>query len=116
MATPREESFRIAGEELTVTRRGAQRRVRAFQRAVARGLRRQPARRALGRCRNSSGSTFAWRSPAAQADWQLELTPVDAEIARYVERIVVSGRDGQVAKIEVRETGGDRSVLTTNPP
>ena len=45
---------------------------------------------------------------------KLEMTPVDEEITRYVERIVVSGRAGRVAKIEVLEASGDRSVLTVN--
>jgi hypothetical protein len=42
------------------------------------------------------------------------MTPIDEEIARYVERIVVSGRAGRVGQIEVREASGDRSVLTVH--
>ena len=39
------------------------------------------------------------------------MIPLEEEIGRYVERIIVSGRAGQVGEIEVRETSGDRSVL-----
>lgn len=115
MATPREETFRIAGGELTVTRLGKQRRVllsgEPLLAALAASL-----RGVLSGDAQLLGEHFRLALAGAQSDWQLELTPVDAEIARYVERIVVSGRDGRVATIEVRETGGDRSVLTTKPP
>ena len=46
-----------------------------------------------------------------QPSWRLEMTPVDEEIGRYVQRIVVTGRAGRIEQIEVRETSGDRSVL-----
>jgi hypothetical protein len=46
-----------------------------------------------------------------EASWRLDLKPVDTESSRYVEGIVVSGRGGRIAQIEVRETSGDRSVL-----
>ena len=45
------------------------------------------------------------------AAWTLELTPADASMARFVERIVVAGRAGRVNRIETFETTGDRTVL-----
>ena len=41
----------------------------------------------------------------------LELVPLDEEIARYVARILISGRAGRIEQIEVRESGGDHSVM-----
>ena len=46
-----------------------------------------------------------------QLSWRLDLTPDDEGIGRYVQRIVVTGHDGQIEQIEVREVSGDRSVL-----
>jgi hypothetical protein len=42
------------------------------------------------------------------------MTPIDEEIARHVERIVVSGSIARVKQIEVREASGDRSVLSVD--
>ena len=39
------------------------------------------------------------------------MTPTEADITRYVERIFVTGHGSQVEQIEVREGSGDRSVL-----
>ena len=46
-----------------------------------------------------------------EADWRLELTPIDEEVARLVSAVAVTGQAARVAVIEVREAGGDRSVL-----
>ena len=43
--------------------------------------------------------------------WSMTLKPVDAEVARYVASIVVSGSAGRIARFEVQEAGGDRSVM-----
>ena len=113
MKVPREESFRIAGRELTVTRKGRQVRITlssapllaAFA-ASLRGM--------------LSGDAALLREhyrlalQGAEPDWKLEMTPIDEEVARYVERIVVSGRAGRIGQIEVREASGDRSVMTVN--
>lgn len=113
MTAPREESFRIAGRELTVTRKGRQMRITlssapllaAFA-ASLRGM--------------LSGDAALLREhyrlalQVEEPDWKLEMTPIDEEVARYVERIVVSGRAGLIRQIEVREASGDRSVMTVN--
>ena len=43
--------------------------------------------------------------------WSMTLKPVDAEVARHVASIVVSGSAGRIARFEVQEAGGDRSVM-----
>jgi outer membrane lipoprotein-sorting protein len=113
MAAPRQESFRIAGRELTVTRDGKQRRMSlssepllaAFA-ASLRGVLAGDAKQLFEHYRLALAGT--------EPDWTLEMTPIDEEIARYVQRVVVSGRAGRVKQIEVRESNGDRSVLTVN--
>ena len=60
------------------------------------------------------GEHFRLALDGTESDWKLEMSPLDEEVGRYVERIVVSGRAGRVRQIEVREASGDRSVLSVN--
>jgi hypothetical protein len=111
VTAPREERYRIAGQELTVTRKGSARRIALSSEpllaAFAASL-----RGVLSGDAALLGQYYRLALEGTEADWKLELTPVDAEIARTVERVVVAGRAGRISTIEVREAGGDRSVLT----
>jgi hypothetical protein len=113
MAAPRQESFRISGQELTVTRDGGQKRIALSSEpliaAFAASL-----RGVLSGNAAQLGEHFRLALEGAEPDWKLEMTPIDEDVARYVERIVVSGSSGRVRQIEVREASGDRSVLTVN--
>jgi outer membrane lipoprotein-sorting protein len=110
MTAPRNERFRIAGEELIVVRNGAERRfplssqplLSAFA-ASLRGVLAGDA--ALLR------SHYRLALEGEEQSWRLEMIPLEEEISRYVERITVSGRAGRIEQIEVREASGDRSVL-----
>ena len=110
MTAPRNERFRIAGEELIVVRNGEERRfplssqplLSAFA-ASLRGVLAGDA--ALLR------SHFRLALEGEEQRWRLEMTPLEEEISRYVERITVSGRAGLIEQVEVREASGDRSVL-----
>lgn len=44
--------------------------------------------------------------------WTLRLAPRDAKVRGYVETITLAGGDARLRRIEVLETGGDRSVMT----
>lgn len=110
MTAPRNERFRIAGEELIVARNGAERRfplssqplLSAFA-ASLRGVLAGDA--ALLR------SHYRLALEGEEQGWRLEMIPLEEETSRYVERITVSGRAGRIEEIEVRESSGDRSVL-----
>jgi len=110
MEAPRRERFRIAGQELVVERKGTHRRIALSSQpllaAFAASL-----RGVLSGDAALLGEHFRLTLAGTEVDWRLEMTPHDEEIARHVERVVVSGRTGRVASIEVRETSGDRSVL-----
>ena len=113
MAVPHQESYRIAGRELTVTRNGAQRRIPlssepllAASAASLRGV--------LSGDAKQLGEYFRLALAGTENDWKLEMMPIDEEVTRYLQRIVVSGRAGRVRQVEVRETSGDRSVLTVD--
>ena len=44
--------------------------------------------------------------------WQLTLTPRDPKMSALIESILIAGGRGRVGRVEVRETRGDRSVMT----
>jgi outer membrane lipoprotein-sorting protein len=46
------------------------------------------------------------------ADWRLHLLPADPELAELVHKVVIGGRGAAVARIEILEASGDRSVMT----
>lgn len=108
--TPRKESLRIAGDELIVERKGKERRV---------PLSSQPALGALAASLRGvlSGDAELLRKhyrltlSGVETAWRMELVPLDEETLRYVESIVVAGKAGRVAEIEIREATGDRSVM-----
>jgi hypothetical protein len=110
MTAPRNERFRIAGEELIVVRNGSERRfplssqplLQAFA-ASLRGVLTGDA--ALLR------RHFRLTLEGDEQNWRLEMVPLEEEVSRHVERINVSGRAGRIEQIEMREASGDRSVM-----
>ena len=110
MTAPRNERFRIAGEELIIVRNGAERRFplssQPLLSAFAASL-----RGVLAGDATLLRSYYRLALEGEEQGWRLEMIPLEDEITRYVERITVSGRAGLVERIEVREASGDRSVL-----
>ena len=45
------------------------------------------------------------------ADWRLFLVPLDRKMNEVISLIRIDGREAHVNRIEVQETGGDRSVM-----
>jgi outer membrane lipoprotein-sorting protein len=54
---------------------------------------------------------FAVRVDGGAGRWTLSLKPIDEEVARQVASIAISGAQGRISRVEVQETGGDRSVM-----
>ena len=108
--TPRKERYRFTGEELVVVRNGTEKRIplssQPLLSAFAASL-----RGALGGDLALLRDHYRLSLQGNELSWRLDMTPVDEEIGRYVQRITVSGRAGRIAQIETRETSGDRSVL-----
>ena len=44
--------------------------------------------------------------------WTLELAPIDATVARTVRDIRIAGERGAIRSVEIRQSDGDRSLLT----
>ncbi|CAG4883455.1 Outer-membrane lipoprotein carrier protein [Georgfuchsia toluolica] len=110
MLSPRKESFRIAGNALIVTRKGSEKSYPLSSQpllvAFAASL-----RGVLGGDAELLRQHYRLALEGDEQQWRLEMTPIEAEITRYVERISVSGHADHIEQIEVRERSGDRSVL-----
>jgi hypothetical protein len=108
--TPRKERFRFAGDELIVTRNGTEKHYplesQPLLSAFAAGL-----RGVLSGDLALLKKHYQLALEGEEGSWRLELLPLDHDISRYVERILINGRAGHVQQIEIREANGDRSVL-----
>lgn len=113
MLAPRKERFRIAGEELIVVRKGSEKRYplssQPLLSAFAASL-----RGVLGGDAGLLQRHYHLKLDGEEQRWRLDMTPIETEIGRYVEKITVSGHVGRIEQIEVRESSGDRSVLQVN--
>lgn len=49
------------------------------------------------------------------AHWKLQLTPKDPAVARSVQGVTISGAAGTIEKLEIRQSDGDRSLITIGP-
>ncbi len=108
--SPRKESYRFAGEELVMVREGKERRIplssQPLLAAFAASL-----RGVLGGDIVLLHKHYELSLQGDESSWRLDMTPIDEQTRRYVQRVTVSGRAGRVGQIEVREASGDHSVL-----
>ena len=108
--TPKKESYRFAGDQLVVARNGTEKRIplssQPLLSAFAASL-----RGVLGGDLALLRDHYQLSLQGDELSWRLDMTPLDEETGRYVQRITVSGRAGRIGQIEVRETSGDLSVL-----
>ena len=107
---PRKERYRFAGDELLLVRNGTEKKLplssQPLLAAFAASL-----RGVLGGDLALLRSHYQLSLQGELPSWRLDMTPLEEETARYVRRIVVTGRAGRIEQIEVREASGDRSVL-----
>ena len=108
--TPRQERFRISGQELIVTRNGREHRISLSSQplldAFAASL-----RGVLAGDISQLRAYYRISLEGGEQSWRLTMIPGDEEMTRHVERILVSGRAGRIAQIEIRESSGDRSIM-----
>ena len=108
--TPRMERYRFTGEELIVTRNGTERKIRLSSQPLVAALA-ASLRGILAGDADLLRNYFHLAVEGDEAGWRLNLTPLDEEIGRYVQRMTMSGYGGRLEQIEVLETSGDRSLL-----
>jgi hypothetical protein len=47
--------------------------------------------------------------------WTLTLVPLDRQLARTVKQVQIDGSADQLLKVEIRQSDGDRSLMTLRP-
>lgn len=107
---PREESAILDGDTLTLVRDGRRR---------AMSLRENPSvalligslRAVLGGDRARLERDFTINHAGTPDAWILDLLPREPELTPALRRIHLVGRGGQVERVEMIETDGDRSVI-----
>jgi outer membrane lipoprotein-sorting protein len=111
--SPFDELISVEGDALTVVNR-----TKGEQRFIS--LREQPQMRALV---ESVRATLAGdlaqlerhyrvEFSGTRGAWRMLLVPRDAKVRQYVETIALAGAEARLARIEIVEAGGDRSVMT----
>lgn len=111
---PREESFVVDGDKLTLERSGRVRHVAldsvpelATMVAAIRGT-------LMG-----DGSVlqryFQAQVSGSAGQWSLTLSPLDARLAAIVKQMQMQGNQADLREVEVRLADGDRSVMTIKP-
>lgn len=49
-------------------------------------------------------------------DWRLTLRPLDSRAAEYLTSVTLTGHGDRVTTVDIRETGGDRSLMQIHEP
>lgn len=111
---PRAETLVLAGGVLTVDRGKSHRVVdlHAYPQA-------QPfiesVRATLAGDRGALEKLFTLEFDGSLARWTLTLVPKDAKVKRSVAQVRIDGAQDQLLKVEIRQSDGDRSLMTLRP-
>lgn len=112
---PKEESLVLDGDELTV-RRGR----RTYRMQLSSYPQVAPLvdaiRDTLAGNEQALEKVFKVQFSGSLADWKLELTPLDREVARKVRRLEIAGARDEIRSVEILQVDGDRSVMTLGGP
>ena len=110
VTAPAPERIEISGDNVTMESRSGTRRVRLTQFPAA-AVWVESVRATLAGDQQALLRYFRVRVTGRIAAWTLELTPFDNELADVVNRIVITGVQDLVNRIEIDERSGDRSVM-----
>ena len=111
---PRPETLVLSGETLTVDRGKSHHIVdlHAYPQA-------QPfiesVRATLAGDRNALEQLFTLDFNGSLAKWTLTLVPKDPKVKRSVAQVRIDGVQDQLLKVEIRQSDGDRSLMTLRP-
>jgi hypothetical protein len=108
---PFREVVRVDAEKLTVEREGKTRSV-VLRNVPLVGALVESLRATLAGDATELERLYAVGFEGTRERWRLRLTPREIEIAGMVKEINISGAGSRVSRIEIREPGGDRSVMT----
>ncbi len=111
---PYPERIEIDGDTLTMeTRRGRSRTSLASQPLIAAWV--ESLRATLAGDAASLSAHFRVALAGSAERWTLELTPLDPSLQSIVRRIEIAGAGAQVARYEIEEQQGDRTVVVVMP-
>ena len=112
--TPVAERVRVSGTTLTIEGRNGVREVRLGDMPAIAGWV-ESVRATLAGDVPALGRHFTVRASGDISRWQLDLTPLSAELAAFVTRVTISGANAQIGRIDVIEASGDRSEMVVSP-
>jgi hypothetical protein len=110
VTAPAPERIEINGDNVTMESRSGVRRGRLTQFPAAAAWV-ESVRATLAGDQQALQRYFRVRVTGRMAAWTLELVPFDNELVDVVNRIVITGTQDLVNRIEVEERSGDRSVM-----
>ncbi len=110
--TPKPESFVVDGDRLTLENARGQRRTFALQDNPVLWAFVESIRATLMGDLAALNRFYSVALDGAEEGWRLSLTPKQPKMAAIIDSIQISGSGGKVRSIEIRETQGDRSVMT----
>ena len=108
---PFPEVMRVDGDMLVVEREGKSRSVMLSQVPVV-GTLVESLRATLAGDATELERLYAVTMEGPRESWTLKLIPREYEVGGIVSQISISGSGPRVSRVEIREQGGDRSVMT----
>ncbi|MBS0454533.1 MAG: outer membrane lipoprotein carrier protein LolA [Proteobacteria bacterium] len=112
--SPRPESMVVEGNTLTLSRAGRTRTLTLDSMPELQGMV-DALRGTLTGDAKLLQQHFRTQVAGSQANWTLDLQPIDERLASQVRSVRLNGRQGQVLGVEMEFIGGDRSVMTISP-
>jgi len=112
---PAVETWRIEGETLSMSLPGRATRQLSLRNQPLLGGLLLGFKAVIGGQLDSLASTFAVTPGGTPDAWTLDLQPLQADVARYIDVIHVSGRRSEPLRFEVVERSGDRTVTDIQP-
>jgi hypothetical protein len=103
--------MRVDGDTLVVEREGKSRSVMLSQVPVV-GTLVESLRATLAGDATELERLYSVTMEGPRERWTLKLLPREFEVAGIVSEISIGGSGSRVSRVEIREQGGDRSVMT----
>ncbi|HEY0666092.1 MAG TPA: LolA-related protein [Gallionella sp.] len=107
---PKRESMVLDGDRLEVEN-GSRKRVLSLQEFPEIWALVESIRSTLAGDMQTLARFYVFTLEGQRKHWQLKLLPRDTRMKNMVTAIEISGSDGQIVTIEIREAGGDYSVM-----
>lgn len=111
---PAPENLVLDGTELSVERAGQRISLRLGEHPEVAAFV-ESIRGTLAGDREALEGTYQLTLRGTEGNWSLLLVPRDPRMAALLDRILISGRQGQVRTVEIRRADGDRSVMIVEP-